>query len=677
MRRSMRIAAALLCALLGLATFAQGEEAPYNSYTFDGWGDIVPAPNGYLPGEVYTGADLGTTALKAPSDLFVEPTAGELYIADTGNARVVVLDRDMRFVREYTAAGAVQLDKPVGVFVRANGDVFIADEGLATVVVCDRAGNLLASYGRPDSDLYDASMLYQPQKVVVDSVGRIYILSKGVYQGLICLNPDGTFLNYFGGNHVEETVKMMLQKLWRAVLTREQQAGRECFIPIEYSNIAIDGEDFIYACVAIGDQASGKFVRKLNPMGINILPNMTIGGLQLADVALGENGIITLLDRGVGLAIQMNEDEGGNMYNFGGLGNQTGLYKDPASIVEFGEEMLVLDRDKATISSFVLTEYGRIVREATRLYREGMYQESIGPWEAVLRMDANYQMAYAGLGKAYYQLEDYQSAMRYFRLGNLKAGYSQAFRAYSVEVVRRYLGWVLLAAVVLWAALLARRKLRRNAPKRAKRTLADRDATFPLYCMLHPFRGFEDLKFLGKGRRWTGFAVVALFFAASILSRQATGFIFNMNRLEKLNIPLLFAVTCGAFAVWYISSLAVSSLMKDCEGKSHELFLVPAYALVPAVLGMVVATLVSNFITIDMAVFLTLFQIVTYGWSVLLLLIGLYLMNQLTFGRTLLNVLLTLVAAAAILCLLVLLFSLLQQLYTFGLTLLNEIMFRM
>lgn len=676
MRKPIRFFALLLaCLLLGPCALAADGTA-YNSYTFSGWNEIIPAPNGYVPKAVYNGVQLGANAFLKPSDLFVDKAREELYIADTGNKRIVVLNKDLQFMREYATLLGGELISPKGLFVNQNGDIYVADDGAAQVIAFHRNGRVFAAYGRPQSDLYEESMMYLPQKVVVDSVGRVYILSQGVYQGLICLNPDGTFLNFYGGNHVEATFKMALQKLWRLVLTRAQRAGLESFIPIEYSNIAIDEEDFIYATVAVGDQAAGKFLRKLNPMGINILPNMTIGGLQMVDVALSGNGLLTVLDKSMGLAIQMDEDGGGNMYNFGGLGTQTGLYKDPAAIVAFGNDMLILDREKGTVSVFELTDFGRAVQAATRLYREGLYEQSIEPWLEVLRMDANYNMAYAGLGKAYYQLEQYQTAMHYYELGNFKEHYSQAFRAYTVEVVRRYLGHAIGLIILSYAGLKIYQRARRNRPKK-KRSLAQSEWTYPLYCALHPYQGFDDLKYFGRGSTASGFVILCLFFLSLVIKRQGTGFIFNTNQPEKLNVPLMFLVSMGGFAVWYVSSLAVSSLMKDCEGKNKELFLAACYALVPVIVGTLFATAVSNFITLDMKPFLDMFNMVMYIWAGVVLFMGISQVNRILFKQTILNIVLTVAAMMVVLCLCVLAFSLFQQLYVFAMTLYSEIIFRL
>ena len=64
---------------------------PYTSYLYDFWGESVPALQAYLPSREIRGEDLGVGSLRNPSDIFVSKD-GTVYIADTGNNRVLVLN---------------------------------------------------------------------------------------------------------------------------------------------------------------------------------------------------------------------------------------------------------------------------------------------------------------------------------------------------------------------------------------------------------------------------------------------------------------------------------------------------------------------------------------------------------------------------------------------------------
>ena len=672
-----RVLTLLLCLLLlSVALFSAGaEEAPYSGYTYNRYGQSVPSPIGYRVKTVRSAAAMGLKNLSQPQDLIYDAKRGELYIADTGNARVIVLDSGYRFLREYNTFGSVSLIRPKGVFVDLGGDVYIADEELGAVVRLNREGSLIRLYTRPQSDLYEAATPYKPQKVVADSAGRVYVLSQGVYQGLVCFYGDGTFMNFYGSSHVTVTAKVILQKIWRMFLTRAQREGLESFIPIEYGNIAIDEEDMIYAVVVAGEQGENRPIAKLNPMGIDIIQRMALRSTSFADVLPEKEGIYTALDKTTRVISQFTETSG-TLLTFGGYGTQDGLFQDPVAMERVGEDILVLDAQTGAITVFEPTAFGRAIHEASILYNDGRYLESTQPWLDVLKMDNNFNMAYYGLGKAYFQLEEYEKAMDYFRRGNYKDGYSEAFKERSLQIIREHMGLILFSLVLLFAMIRGwgLYKKRRKTVKKKRR---DGLIRAPIYCMAHPYQGFEGVKYAGIGSVYSGVAVLLAFFGATVFEYLQTGFAFNINRLDLFNVQLLFVGSVGSFMLVYVSNLAVSSLMGDCEGKKHELFIAFSYALVPAVLGMILRTAVSNFVTLDMKVFLDFLSITTIGWSAVLLVMGIYHVNQLTLKKTLLNLLLTALAVVIVLVLMVLAYSLFQQIWVFITTLYHEIMFRL
>ena len=134
---------------------------------------------------------------------------------------------------------------------------------------------------------------------------------------------------------------------------------------------------------------------------------------------------------------------------FGGIGQQLGLFQKPSSIAEINGNLYVLDAEKNTITEFVLTDFGREIREAITLYNQGQYVESIEPWKQVVRHNSNYLSGYTGLGKAYYQLGEYETAMYYFNLAGDRQNYSLAFKEQSLIVMRDAFPYVASALIVL------------------------------------------------------------------------------------------------------------------------------------------------------------------------------------------------------------------------------------
>lgn len=85
-----RIALCLLAVMLLMGSvISVGADAPYRTFTFDGYGYMIQTQTAYLPYETITKFD--DEALNGPSDLHVTDE-GKIYVADTGNARIVVGD---------------------------------------------------------------------------------------------------------------------------------------------------------------------------------------------------------------------------------------------------------------------------------------------------------------------------------------------------------------------------------------------------------------------------------------------------------------------------------------------------------------------------------------------------------------------------------------------------------
>jgi NHL repeat-containing protein len=89
------------------------------------------------------------TFLNLPSHIAVDPANGDVYITDGyGNRRVVVFDRDGKFLRQWGLQGTVaQTDDGIpGVFLKVVHCIVIANDGL--VYVCDRLGGRIEVFDK-------------------------------------------------------------------------------------------------------------------------------------------------------------------------------------------------------------------------------------------------------------------------------------------------------------------------------------------------------------------------------------------------------------------------------------------------------------------------------------------------------------------------------------------------
>lgn len=118
--------------------------------------------------------------------------AGEVFVTDTGNARVVVFDRAGKFLREFGSKGAApaQLNEPVGIAVSPDGQrVYVADSGNARIAVFDGGGQPQAQW---PVDAWRGKAYFEPY-LVRDTAGNLYVTSSATRQ-VLKFSADGELL---------------------------------------------------------------------------------------------------------------------------------------------------------------------------------------------------------------------------------------------------------------------------------------------------------------------------------------------------------------------------------------------------------------------------------------------------------------------------------------------------
>ena len=196
------------------------------------------------------------------------------------------------------------------------------------------------------------------------------------------------------------------------------------------------------------------------------------------------------------------------------------------------------------------------------------------------------------------------------------------------------------------------------------------------YTMFHPVNGFDRVKWNNEGSLPVCCIILAAFFLVNVFDEVLTGFIFNTTNPDKISVPSIFLITMGGFAICYVANWAVSSLMFT-EGKSRHIFIMLTYTLVPYTVFELIYIIATNFVNNEMNAFLEAIRFIGLLWSFLILLLGEYYVHQLTFLQVVLNLFLTAPGIVVILFLLLLGYSLVQQIYVFLVTIYNEIAFRL
>lgn len=449
---------------------------PYNSYSYNEWGESVTSADGYYPNKYIVSDVDGKIKFDNPIDMYIDGD-GNFYILNAGSKNIVILDSELKLTGNIKSfktkdGSEISLSEPNGIFYK-NDLLYIADSGLQSVLVSDLSGNIVRTVEKPESEMYPLET-FHPKKVLLDYLDNICVIVDGVYQGALCFDKKGEFTEYYGSNTVTATYSVIMQRFWRKFMTEDQIDNTATIIPVEYANFDIDGEGFVYTCTSKG--SSGE-IKKLNSLGTNILPDKQYGDSEVGfykdtyystafcDIAVDEEGFIFALDSTM-KRIFVYDSYGEQSFIFGSEGNQLGRFKSVTAIDTYGSNVYVLDNKKNAVTEFSLTEYGKTVHSAAYAYSQGRYTESEELWNNVLKQNKNYSPAYVGIGKAKYYQGDYTAAMKYFELGGDRSQQSTAFKELRQLTVRKYLSAVLVFAVIVVTVTIILKKRLKGKKKR-------------------------------------------------------------------------------------------------------------------------------------------------------------------------------------------------------------------
>ena len=466
----------VLCMTM-LPVDAAAADLPYDSYNYDYWENVVFTPAPYVPNGAISGVSLQIGDFSNPQDFCVAPD-GDLYIADTGNNRIVVVDKETlsvtNIITEFLRDGVTEtFHMPYGVCVSPNEQLYIADRENMRIVVLELDGTFVKTIQDPTSDVLDEGFVFKPLKVTVDYADRVYCIAQNMFQGIMVFESEGNFTGFFGTINVQLS---LWDKFWKRIATKEERKNQQLYIATEFTGTDIDEHGFIYATNI--DETGLQAVRRLNPRGEDVIKkgeNENVGGdlwidgsgtyagvSQITDIVYREDGIYSLLDRKRGRVFTYDH-EGNLLYIFGGLGTQEGTFATPIAIEQWGDQLMVLDASRGEIYLFTATEYGSLINEAVGLRYDGDESQAVYLWQRVLELDENNELANTGIGKAYLSAGDNLTAMKYLKLGMNREYYSVAFKRYRNELLRKYMGTALTTIAVAVVAILVLKKLRLNA----------------------------------------------------------------------------------------------------------------------------------------------------------------------------------------------------------------------
>jgi tetratricopeptide (TPR) repeat protein len=700
-KRHKLLFAACVC-LIFICSWTASASVPYETYLYDRNKNPVRTPSPYTAAALFEGRDIGTTELNNPTDIFVDEKQN-IYIADSGNNRILLLTSDFKLVKEINHFSNQEktdtFSSPQGIFVTESGNLFIADTKHNRIVELDTAGKLVKIIEKPSSNIIRNDFIYEPTRLAVDQNGRIYAIGPGIREGIVEFDSEGKFIRFAGSNKVNPD---WIEYFWsRIFATDAQKAQSQLFIPEEYQSIDIDRQGFLYTASILS------FLQRINAKGDNILRSFTgmpvqgdyIKSLEdssdetsagaesiFVDIAVDQYGTYTGLDNN-NKRIFTYDFEGNLLWAFGEPGDQKGAFRQPAAITYMGDNLLVLDKDLGRITVLKLTEYGRQVTKGVIAQKTGENDEATAAWTEVLKLNSSSELAYAGVGKAQMAERRYEEAMASFRLADNRELYSKAFKENRRTEIKHLFPVLATGLVAVLAALILFRLIRGKgrgksavleksaAPQFPKIKKLSNELHYSRYVIFHPLDGFYELKREHRGSSLSASVILAAVIVWRILSRQATGFIFNTNDPAGLDIIYEIRTILLVMLIWCVANWALTTLM-DGEGNLKDIFIMSCYALIPLPLIGFPVILLSNMLTMEEGTFISLLNGIAVAWMLLLFFCGILVTHQYSVKKNIGTIFLSFCGIAVLLFLALVGIELVEWVWNFIETVFKELYLR-
>lgn len=684
---------------------------PYQTYTYSYQGFALSSPDAYTPLMTVDSSYMGLkTAISEPKDIEVDADQN-VYIADSKNNRIVVLDRYYKvkfiietFVNEYGIDD--ELTNPAGVFV-TNDMIYVCDTDANRIVTFDKQGNYDHIIPQPESTLFDDDAVYKPVAVAVDQYGRIFVVSSTTYEGIIVMTSDGQLTGFIGAQAVALSAWDII---WRRFQTEEQRALTASNISTEFNNITITADGFVYVTTSsISDSkvrsfinsngTDGKYspVKLLNASGEEIMrrngfwpPAGEInlsrysqaqdqsGPSRITDVAVGPEQTWSIIDS-KRCKIFTYDFDGNLLFAFGDKGQQLGSLQSITGLTYQGEKLLVLDSQAKSFTVYQRTEYGDILIEALENQNNRKYDMAVENWTEILKRNSNFDTAYIGIGQALYRNGEYEEAIEYYKAAYDTSNYSDAYKEIRKEWISKFVYLIPIGIFVIvfaWSKFMkyANKVNRRAATAGGSRTFKE-ELLYGFHIIFHPFDGFWDVKHEKRGSLRAAIVYLVVTVLAFYYQSIGQGYVMNpmgsYSSIFSQAISVLLPFLLFAIANWCLTTLF------DGEGSMKDIIIAISYSLLPLILTVIPATIISNFTTAAEADICNL--LVTFGfiWTGLLIFLGMMVTHDYSLFKGITTTLGTIVGMVFIMFIGILFTTLLGKIVSFISNIIIEINYRL
>jgi tetratricopeptide (TPR) repeat protein len=667
----------LLFIFLLLPIQVSATPATYYTYSFNAKSNIVRTQDAYLP--YRTVLDLN---LNEPQDIYIDQK-DLLYIADSGNSRVIVYDYKTDMVKRIIEN---ELFNSVnGVFATEDGTIYVADASAESIFKLSPKGELISHFERPTSPAFGTTD-FNPSKVSVDRAGNIFVIGEGVYSGIIQLSDNGEFLGYFASNDVAITLKEKLEDL---LYTSDEQRLLLARNPITFTNVLVAPNGSVYSTSMFPNTyesyENGTYklgLQRHNTAGNNIL-DIDVSLEDQADVFVTNDGLIFVISN-QGL-ITVYSITGEFIFGFGGLNNYddiAGLFKKGVGIAVGSDGIIwAIDSEKSTLQSFKPTEYAKETYAALNLFNRGKYEEAVVIWNEVLTKNQISVLAHREIARNYLYQEQYEMAMIHSELAGNRYFYSQAYWEVRNKWLQDSLNTIfgILIAFVVLSQLFKRvsylKALKEKWNDKKKHFLARKHVknyTAPFRALRHPIDTFDDIR-----RGYYGSNVSAIFYyvvslITYVVYLSGKDFIYQFTAIEDIDFNSVILGFMSVTLLFTLCNWLVTSI-NDGNGTLSLIFKVVSYSMLPYMMAMTLTVALSYVLTFNEVFFLQLIMTIGLGWTGIQLFLGLSQVHEYVIRETFKSILLTLLFMLIIVIIILIIIIMWEQVYLFITAIIKEV----
>lgn len=547
-------------------------------------------------------------ALEGITEVFCSDD-GYIYILCGEKSRIVVLNKDYSFNREITVlqdGEVLDYTGAQGIFVDKNSVIYLADTNNARIIVVSSAGQVISEFGLPDSPLIPEGFLYQPDKILIDNKGYMYILAQGCYYGALMYSPDGDFLGFYGANTVKASALDTLSYLWDMLTSNDtKKEGQMKTLPYSFVDFCVDNDGYIITCSGTTEAAinSTGQIRKLSPGGVNILYHRDTNGetvssdsfnfterkldthsnitqfQNIISVDVDSDGFIYIVDKTYGI-IYVYDSECNLISAFGGKNNdytEKDKFTMAVSLAINGTDILVADSEEDCITVFKRTEYGNLIHKAQTMYLNADYIGAKDIWEQIIVNDGGCQLAYRGLAKLSLTEGDYKQSIKYAKSGLDYETYDLAYQEVMGDFIRDNFAIVLILVVLIVAGLMAllilNKKKKLPQIKNIKLRLA-------LSSNIHPYKSFAEIRQYNLCSAKIATVLLFLYFIAEALKETCVNFQYRAVTADSYNVFYTLLKTAGLIILWSLTNWLIA-LLTGGLGNLKNIYTVTCYCLTP------------------------------------------------------------------------------------------------